>query len=282
MSASDINDVRLFWENHPLFEGESRFELGSIGYFEEHKETIINDCLAGQFDNRILPKAERRRKVLDLGCGPGFWTIEFLQRGCTNVIAADLTENALQLTKKRLFIYGLAAELSQQNAESMTFSNGEFSHVNCQGVIHHTPNTESCIKEIARVLDANGSACISVYYKNIFLHSWSLLKYPVQMIMRMLGGGLKGRGREKIFFSDDVNEIVRLYDGDKNPIGKAYSKREFRAMLQPYFEINQFFLHFFPARALPFKLSQRLHKFLDRNYGFMIFAVVHKKDPVRK
>jgi len=70
---------------------------------------------------------------------------------------------------------------------------------------------------------------------------------------------------------------VRLYDGDKNPIGKAYSKSEFRVMLQPYFEVRTIFLHFFPARALPFKLSRGLHAFLDRNFGFMIFAILQKK-----
>ncbi len=272
-----LRDVKDFWENNPLWTGESAFTPGSREFFEEHKKMVINDCLAGEFDNRILPKVEQCRKILDLGCGPGFWTIEFLQRSCSNVVAADLTENALKLTRKRLSIYGFEAELFQQNAESMSFSDGEFSHVNCQGVIHHTPNTHACVKEIARVLETNGTACISVYYKNIFLQSWSLLKYPIQFLVWIFGGGLKGRGREKIFFGDDVNEIVRIYDGDENPIGKAYSKSEFRAMLQPYFEIEQFFLHFFPARALPFKLPDSIHEFLDRYFGFMIFAVVKKR-----
>jgi len=184
-----VIDVKDFWENNPLWVGESKYKPGTHEFFEEHKNTVLNDCLAGVFDNRILPKEEMRRRVLDLGCGPGFWTVELLKRGCTKVVAADLTENALDLTKKRLAIYGFTAELSQQNAESMTFPDGEFSHVNCQGVIHHTPNTESCVKEIARVLDANGTACISVYYKNILLNAWPLLKYPVKLIMRISGGG---------------------------------------------------------------------------------------------
>lgn len=273
----DINDVKDFWENNPLWTGESSYESGSKEFFEEHKNTVIKDCLAGEFDKRILPKDENKRRILDLGCGPGFWTLEFLQRGCVNVVAADLTENALELTRKRLSIYGFHATLCLQNAESMSFPDGDFSHVNCQGVIHHTPNTEICVKEIARVLDMNGTACISVYYKNIFLQSWPLLKYPIQFLVWLFGGGLKGRGREKIFFGDDVNEIVRIYDGNENPIGKAYSKSEFRTMLQPYFEIEQFFLHFFPARALPFKLPDSIHRFLDRYFGFMIFAVVKKR-----
>ena len=58
-----------------------------------------------------------------------------------------------------------------------------------------------------------------------------------------------GRGREKIFLEKDPNEIVRLYDGGDNPIGKAYSKNEFIKRLDPYFKINQSFLHFFLHEA---------------------------------
>jgi len=272
-----INEVKDFWENNPLWTGESRYAPGTREFFEEHRETVIKDCLAGTFDNRLLPKEENRRKVLDLGCGPGFWTIELLWRGCPNVVAADLTQNALEFTRKRLSIYGYHAELSQQNAEATSFPAGEFSHVNCQGVIHHTPNTESCVREIDRILDRNGTACISVYYKNIFLRSWTVLKHPIQFFVKIWGGGLKGRGRENIFFSDNINEIVRLYDGDKNPIGKAYSKKQFCAMLEPFFDIKHLFLHFFPARALPIGLPGKIHKLLDRHLGFMIFAIVQKK-----
>jgi len=192
----DINEVKNFWEANPLWVGESKFKPGTFEFFEEHRQTVIDDCFAGKLDSRIFPKIEKNQKILDLGCGIGFWTVELLLKGYTNVMAADLTRNALTLTEKRLSAYGVIAELSIQNAENMTFKNSEFSHVNCLGVIHHSPNPESCIKEIARVLGAKGTACISVYYKNFFLRIWPLLKYPARIIMRILGGGLKGRGRE--------------------------------------------------------------------------------------
>jgi hypothetical protein len=83
--------------------------------------------------------------------------------------------------------------------------------------------------------------------------------------------------RESIYATTDTNEIVRLFDGAENPIGKAYSRKEFVTMLEPHFTIEQTFLHFFPARSLPFPLPKILHRLLDRILGFMIYASLIKK-----
>lgn len=92
-----------------------------------------------------------------------------------------------------------------------------------------------------------------------------------------LGGRLKGRGREQIYQLEDVNEIVRLYDGVDNPIGKSYSNKEFIEMLSPYFEIQDIWIYFFPARTLPFPLPKFIHKILDKSVGFMIMAKLKKR-----
>lgn len=276
LSAATIEHVQSFWEGSPLFTGESTASPGSREFFEEHRRTLVEDCFAGVFDKRILPPNHNRQAVLDLGCGPGQWVIEFGRLGCDSVTAADLTENALNLTSKRCEIYGVDATFSQQNAEQLTFADNQFSHVNCQGVIHHTPNTAQCVSEIARVLRPGGTANISVYYKNAIIQAWPLFRVPSKLL-KLLGGGLKGRGRESIFGEDDVNEIVRLYDGAENPIGKAYSREEFVRMLSPYFEVQELFLHFFPLRALPFQVPKTIHHLLDKHLGFMIYANLVKK-----
>ena len=165
---------------------------------------------------------------------------------------------------------------NRQNAESTTFGDQLFDHVNCQGVIHHTPDTQATVKEIARVLKVDGTASISVYYRNIFLRSWKILR-PLGWFLSLLGAKLKGRGREKIFSKNNVDEIVRLFDGVKNPIGKSYTQKEFISLLSPYFKIEEMYLHFFPARSLPFKIPKFIHRFLDRNFGFMIYATLRKK-----
>lgn len=275
MSAS-VDEVRAFWESNPLWTGESSHEPGSRAFFEEHRRVYIDDCFAGNLDPRLFPGAGERRRVLDLGCGPGFWTIELAERGALDLVAADLTQAALGLAAQRCEYYGVTATLQQENAESLSFPDASFDHVNCQGVIHHTPDTEAAVREIARVLRPGGTATISVYYRNWILRQWPWLRFLGAGLDR-LGGGLTGRGRERIFSERDVDGIVRLYDGEGNPVGKSYNRRAFRALLAPHFEIEDEFLHFFPARALPLPLPKFLHRWLDRRLGFLIFARVRKR-----
>jgi SAM-dependent methyltransferase len=194
------------------------------------------------------------------------------------MIAADLTEQALKLARERCRIYGIEAEFSQQNAENITFHAESFSHVNCQGVIHHTPDTQQCIKEIARVLRPGGTASISVYYRNGILRSWPLIR-KLGGLLSGMGAALKGRGREHIFAVRDVDEIVRLYDGSENPLGKVYSKDQILKMVTPYFKVTDTYLHFFPARSLPFKVPRKVHRLLDQTLGFMIYLSLEKNEP---
>ena len=275
---TNLEQVRDFWESNPLWTGESAYEVGTQRFFDEHRQVYISDCFSGNFDLRFLPpprEAGQEMRILDLGCGIGFWVTELALMGLSNLHASDLTQKALEVTAKRLEVYGVTADLSQQNAEQLTFDDSIFDHVNCQGVIHHTPNAEKAIAEIARVMKSGGTASISVYYRNGILKYWPYLRW-LGWTLAKLGGGLKGRGRESIFLERDVDKIVRIYDGSDNPIGKSYTKDQFVEMLKPYFIVQETYLHFFPARSLPFKIPRPLHRWLDRNLGFMIYASVRK------
>src|SRR5688572_11702095 len=75
-AARTIDDVRSFWESKPLWTGESGHAAGTREFFEEHRRVVIEDAFAGQLDPRVLPGPGHRTRVLDLGCGPGFWTVE--------------------------------------------------------------------------------------------------------------------------------------------------------------------------------------------------------------
>jgi len=275
IAEKSIGDVKRFWESSPLWSGESAYEPGSREFFEEHRQVIISDCFAGELDSRLFPKQDNTERVLDLGCGPGFWIVELAHHGCHTITASDLTQSAIRLAKTRCAYYGVSTTFSQQNAENMSFDDSTFTHVNCQGVIHHTPDTEACIREIARILKKGGTASISVYHRNVLLRSWPFISGIGKMLSR-LGVRLKGRGRERICTLNDPDEIVRLYDGENNPIGKSYTHKQFKTMLLPYFKVEDIYFHLFPARTFPFKIPRFLHKLLDRYMGFMMYVTVRK------
>lgn len=276
---TNLDNVKAFWEANPLWVGESAHAPGTIEFYEEHRRIYLSDCFAGHFDIRFLPPPRQHgqsMRILDLGCGIGFWVTEFAQRGYTRLHAADLTHRALELTGKRLDAYGVSAELSQQNAEALSFDDESFDHVNCQGVIHHTPDTAAAVAEIARVLKPGGTASVSVYYRNPLLRIWPYVRW-VGLPLAWVGAGLKGRGREAIFRERDVDEIVRLYDGAANPVGKSYSRTAFQDLVGEHFTVLETYLHFFPARAFPFRIPPFLHRWLDRRLGFMIYATLQKR-----
>lgn len=273
-----IDQVRDFWQNNPLFKGESQYKIGSREYFDEHTQVYIEDTFAGKLDDRIFSNLRADSRILDMGCGPGFWTEQFAKRGFTNLHFSDLTEAGLKLATERLSYYPVHYTSSIENAESTAFADQSFDHINCQGVIHHTPHTEQCVKEFHRILKKNGTACISVYYKGPLIRAYPLIGMLFGAVFSKLGFGLKGRGRENIFALKGTDEIVRHYDGANNPIGKAYSKRDFFRMVQPYFQVEDCYRHFFPARALPFKIPRFLHRFLDKSMGFMIYVNLKRKD----
>ena len=284
----NIDHVYSFWEENPLWTGESQYKPGTKEFFKEHRSIYIEDCFAGTFDQKFFPppslslsytniNSDKRKqiKILDLGCGIGFWAVEFGLHGFNNIVAADLTNNALKLTGQRAKIYGLQIKLKRENAENLSFADNTFDHVNCQGVIHHTPDTQKAVSEIERVLKPGGTACISVYYRNLALKVWPSMRW-IGRPLTLLGGGMKGRGRENIFSESNVDEIVRLYDGSDNPIGKSYSREQFVQMLSPHFKIKDVYFHFFPARALPIKVPFKLHAWLDRRLPFMIYGNLEK------
>lgn len=276
-TSETLADVRQFWDSAPLWTGESNFAPGTKAFFEEHRATVREDCFGGEVDEQIFPDIAKDSKILDLGCGIGFWLVEFSQRGFSNLYGADLSPNSLEIARQRCKSYDLNVNLSEQNAESISFESASFDHVNCQGVVHHTPDPHAAINEIGRILKPGGTASISVYYKNFIIRNWNTFRQPSNLLSR-IGAGLKGRGREAIYANNDVKDIVRQYDGAANPIGIAFDKNEFKELIGPQFEIDKIFYHFFPARSLPIiKHCRAVHRVLDRQLPFMIYANIRKR-----
>lgn len=189
-----VEDVRRFWSNNPLFSGEGAAEPGTRDWFQEHERVYVEDCFAGGEPDPIFFKGiSTQARILDVGCGPGFWVRYFLRHGYENVSACDLTQTAVDLTEKSLELFGLRAHVAIGNAEDLPYASKCFDHVNCQGVIHHTPNTIQCVREFHRVLKKDGTVCFSVYHRNFLLRHPGILR-----VFSMVAGsfiGLKGRGR---------------------------------------------------------------------------------------
>lgn len=277
MTEPNISQVRAFWEQNPLFVGESKTLPGSEEFFAEHTNLVLEDCFEGAMDPRIFPASPKSvtTKVLDAGCGIGFWLEQFANEGFTNLTGLDISEEGLRLARLRLNFLGHSFPLIRGDIEDMPFESNSFDHINCQGVVHHTVSPERAIAEFARILRPGGSLGISVYYQNVFLNSFRVLR-PLIRTFGRLGFGLIGRGREKILMSSTPEEVVRKFDGEDNPIGNSYSKKAFIALVSEHFVVQETFIHFFPRRVFPW-IPRFLHNFLGTRFGFMIYINAKKE-----
>jgi len=268
MPVPTLDEVRRFWTDNPLFAGEGRHALGSREWFVEHERVYFLDGFVDQIPPMLTRDLTSSSSVLDAGCGPGIWVRWFARRGISRVTGCDLTSTAVSLTRRSLELFGLRARVDEANIEALPYADHEFDHVNCQGVIHHTPNPERAIGEFHRVLRPGGTLCLSVYHRNVLLRSPLLLRALRPLIAPLVS--LKGRGRETLLASANPDEIVRLYDGRENPLGRSYTIDDVARLLAGRFEILESAYYYFPARTLPIKLAPRLHAWLSRHAGLML------------
>ncbi|MGH7711739.1 MAG: class I SAM-dependent methyltransferase [Gemmatimonadaceae bacterium] len=258
--------MQRFWEANPLYAGESEFAPGTREYFEDHLKVTLREY-GGRIPSIFTAGVGQGVEVLDVGCGIGFWLHQFCPLGA-KVTACDITHRGVMITRRRAELYGFQAVVMQGNAERLPFADSSFDHVNCQGVIHHTPDTAACINEFVRVLRPGGTVCFSVYYRSLLLRSrllFSLVTFLLRGIVR-----LKGRGRESMLRAANPEELVRMYDGAENPLGKSYTRADIQALVEKQLAVLDVRRYCFPRRAFPFAIPDTLHRILSRWFGLMI------------
>ena len=159
------------------------------------------------------------KNVLEIGVGLGADHQQFAEYG-SFLKGIDLTEKAINYTKRRFRIFGLNSELTVADAENLPFADSSFDIVYSWGVIHHSPDTPKVVNEIFRVLSLNGEARIMIY------HSRSIVGYMLWLRYALF--------RLKPFLT--LREIYDKYL--ESPGTKAYSVEEARQMFSSFTNVE--------------------------------------------
>lgn len=157
--------------------------------------------------------------VLEIGVGLGADHQRFAQAGAC-LSGVDLTERAVDHTRKRLGIFGLKSDLRVADAESLPFADESFDLVYSWGVLHHSPNTARAIDETWRVLLQGGVSKIMIYHKH------SLVGYMLWLRYGLLAG--------KPWRS--LNDIYAKHL--ESPGTKAYTMDEARGLFRRFAEVK--------------------------------------------
>jgi SAM-dependent methyltransferase len=221
-------DVRSWWTRNPMtydWRGEIPYEEGSPEHLGEVERRFLAEAWFAQDPgappfSRLIPFEELRGKdVLEIGCGTGVHARLLAEAGA-NLSAVDLTPTAVDLTKRRLGLAGLQADVREADAEALPYPDGSFDFVWSWGVIHHSEDTRKVVAEIARVLRPGGRLALMVY------HRTSVTFWVNYVLFRgVLQGGLLREGPDAL--------ANRWSDG---VIARHYTRRGFAELLKPSFE----------------------------------------------
>jgi SAM-dependent methyltransferase len=164
-----VSAVRSNWNTHTLglqYVKDNNLVPGTAEFFA-HIRPWMNPFKFPWIMERIDREAAglRGRHLLEIGCGMGFDSLEFLKRG-VRVTATDLTENAVRLTKMHFDLEKVRPEsVHTENALRLSFPDDTFDAVWSNGVLHATGDTRLAIQEARRVLKPGGRAIISHFYR---------------------------------------------------------------------------------------------------------------------
>jgi ubiquinone/menaquinone biosynthesis C-methylase UbiE len=172
--------VHDYWNAHTLgmqYVTDKSIEPGSPEFFA-HIRPWMNPFKFPWIMERIERESAllRGKHLLEIGCGMGYDSLEFLKRG-VRVTATDLTPNAVKLALRHFEVEGVQAEdVRTADGLNLPFSDGTFDAVWANGVLHATGDTARAIREARRVLKPGGRAIISHFYRRpswmYLLHRW--------------------------------------------------------------------------------------------------------------
>jgi SAM-dependent methyltransferase len=269
-----VADVRRYWQAHPLLSYE-----GDMSH-PENFFRMLDNAKREDSETFALPywgfDQWAGLDVLDIGCGPGWVSVQYAAGGA-NVTSIDLTDTAVELARKHLAIKDLSADVSVASAEDLPFPSGSFDLVVASGVLHHTPDCQRAIIEAFRVTRPGGSGKITLYRKGI-LHG-PIIFSMVLMVMRLLG--VRHPGADLANTSGNVDDFIRRYDGDDNPVGVGKSDTDWiKDLTSAGWLVLGHETHFFPMRftPLPAVVRKMTHRFFDRYFGTMAYFKLRKPD----
>jgi SAM-dependent methyltransferase len=232
MHTPTIEDVSAYWDNRPCNIRHSKHETGSIEYSKEvtRKKYLIEPHIPRFAE---FPRW-KNKTVLEIGCGIGTDTISFLRHGA-KVIAVDLSKESIKIAQQRI------------SAEFTTSPNIQFLHGNIEddgmistirnvtsepidlvysfGVLHHTVDINSAIRNLSRIVRPGTDCKIMVYNK-----------YSIRTLEILLETFPKGASLFPLHSWLDRTVALRSEAQSGCPITHVYTPRSINAILSPFFD----------------------------------------------
>jgi ubiquinone/menaquinone biosynthesis C-methylase UbiE len=222
---------RTWWEEHPMrydFTRELGLEEFSREYYVEIDRRFFSNV--GEFmpyeripfDPLIDFEALAERDVLEIGVGCGSHA-QLLATHARSFTGIDLTDYAVHSTSQRMRCFDLDATILRLDAERMSFADESFDFIWSWGVIHHSSDTPSILREMHRVLRPGGRACVMIYHRSFWIYY-------------VMAGFFRGVLMGELFKTGSLNKTLQRWtDG---AIARYYTVPEWKELTEELFDIE--------------------------------------------
>ncbi|MBM3732642.1 MAG: class I SAM-dependent methyltransferase [Acidimicrobiia bacterium] len=278
------NDVRRYWNAHPVGVDSVPFQRGSREMFE----AIYRRWLKIGTPRRAEFLAScQDKKVLEVGCGVGT-DGRFLSEGGVDYQAVDLSFQSLKLAQEHFRLCDLPGRFVNADATRLPFAYHTFDVVYSFGVLHHVPDTPAACREVVRILKPGGMVRVMLYGRHSYHYYFVLgVVYPLIWLMLRLPGAdaIARLGPRKL---RDVFAVCRQHglspkrlldvstdtstagQDNYNPHSSFYSKSDAMALFAGFedFEFWKSEIKYFP---LPWFRS-----WAEKRFGFFLHMTARK------
>lgn len=209
-----------------LREDPSRFR-----YYTANKKYYAVVRKSKSFYERWLISNASGRRVLDYGCGDGYYAILAAKHGA-HVVGIDISEVSVENARRGAAREGVSqtATFRVMDGEALEFPADSFDIVCESGVLHHV-NLDAAMKEIVRVLTPEGR----------LICAEALSHNPVFQLYRRMTPHLRTRW--------EIDHILR--------------KRDILRSREWFREVEMYFFHLATLAAVPFRSTPVFHRVLS-------------------
>ena len=173
----DKTQVRDFWDAASCGEALLLTATDRAGYAEQARSRY---AIEPYIFSLARFEQTRGKQVLEIGVGLGANHQRFAEASA-NLFGIDLTERAIEHTRRLLAACELQSQLAVGDAEKLDFPEASFDLVYSWGVLHHSPDTPKAVSEVWRVLKPGGAARVMIY------HKWSLVGFMLWVRYALIG-----------------------------------------------------------------------------------------------
>ena len=157
MSETYIEEFRKLWTDRASSYSDSVISQLDNGTYTKWLDEVLKDIPEG-----------RTLKILDVGCGPGFFSV-ILGRLGHKVTGIDYNEEMCKVAAENCRTYGVESDFRRMDAHNLEFDDDTFDLVVSRDVLWNLDDPARVYDEIYRVVRPGGK--ITVFDGNFYLYA---------------------------------------------------------------------------------------------------------------